>query len=164
MKCRQIEKMISRHLDGRLPPEDESAMQRHLAECPACRRLLEEYRLIREDLSAEPFPELNAFFWERLQPRLRQPGKAEPRILWQHWWLRAIPVVLMIGILWGAAMLVLIPHPVLELSQTGVLLLEDQNPFQDTRLILEEEMPEEQNMMLIFSSTENQENLWRDMP
>ena len=161
MKCRRFEKMISKHLDGRLAPKKESALQRHLAECPACRRRLEEYRLIREDLSAETFPAPRDFFWERLKPLLHQPEKEGLGTLWPRWGLRAIPVVLMIGILWGAAVLVFAPHPALELSQTGVLLLENRNPFQDTQLILEEELPEEQNMMLIFSSLENHESTWR---
>ncbi len=161
MKHRKYEKMISKHLDGRLAPEEESALQRHLAECPACRRRLEEYLLIREDLSAEIFPAPRDFFWERLEPLLRQPEKEGLGTLWPRWGLRAIPVVLMIGILWGAAVLVFAPHPALELSQTGVLLLENRNPFQDTQLILEEELPEEQNMMLIFSSLENHESTWR---
>lgn len=161
MKCRRFEKMISRHLDDRLHTEDESAFQRHLAECPSCRRRLEEYRLILEDLSAESFPAPGDFFWERLEPLIRPLEKEGLGTLWTRMGLRAIPVVLMIGILWGAAVLVLTPHPALELSQTGVLLLENRNPFQDTQLILEEETPEEQNMMLIFSSMENHDTIWR---
>lgn len=164
MKCRSIEKMMSRHLDGRLSPGDESALQQHLAQCPSCRRRYEEYRLIQSDLAAIPFPEPSPYFWERLQPHLGQLEQKGPGILWRRWALQAVPLALLIGILWGTAMLVLVPHPALELSQTGVLLLEDENPFQDTRLILEKGTPEEQNMMLIFSSMENQDQSWRNVP
>lgn len=164
MKCRSIEKMISRHLDGRLSPGLESALQRHLAQCPSCRRRYEEYRLIQSDLAAIAFPEPSPYFWERLQPHLDQPEQKGTGIPWRRWGLQVVPLALLIGILWGAAMLVLVPHPTLELSQTGVLLMEEENPFQDTRLILEKETPEEQNMMLIFSSMEYQDNLWRNVP
>ncbi|MBN2471473.1 MAG: zf-HC2 domain-containing protein, partial [Anaerolineae bacterium] len=40
------QEMLPYYLNGTLSPEDRAALETHLAGCPACRRELEEWRLI----------------------------------------------------------------------------------------------------------------------
>ncbi len=57
MNCDEIYELISLHIDGETTPEQESALQAHLAECESCRELLRAYEDIQSgvaDLEVDP--------------------------------------------------------------------------------------------------------------
>lgn len=57
MNCEQALELLSGHLDGQNTPEEELTLQAHLAECAACRALLEAFTAVDQgvaQLEAEP--------------------------------------------------------------------------------------------------------------
>jgi hypothetical protein len=164
MKCKNAEKLFLRAQDGLLNEEEIKALEKHIDNCPLCQKSREEYRNIFEVLEKTDFPEPKPYFWERLQPRLKEQKYFEPWQAWKQWGLRAIPVSLVLVLFLASAILVLGPQPSEELSQSGVLLFENTSPLQDTGTILDQEGIEDKNMMLIFASLEEQPGSRRPLP
>jgi len=150
MRCKTAEKWILRALDLPLEEEQEQALAAHRRECAACRALEQEYFSLRRTLQSEDFPAPKPYFWERLQPRLERDPRPGLQALWKKWGLRAIPCSLSVIVFVVLAATFLFSPPTEELSQAGILL-RDQNPFQDT-LLLAEDIPDNPNMVLLFSS------------
>lgn len=78
--CRD-EIWLSAYLDDELPPEETSAMRRHLAECPACRRQLADLKAMDEMVQAlpdlEPSDGFEPAFWSKVaavQERRKMPS------------------------------------------------------------------------------------------
>ena len=162
MKCIEIGKLLSRHLDGILTSEEKEKLETHLESCLECQAKRKEYETILETLREEEFPELKPYFWERLQPKLKE--KFLPLTLWKRWSIRAIPISLLIILLLATALLIFLPEKKVELSQTEVLLLRELNPLQEANTLLEEGNIENKNMMLIFTSLEEENSERRDEP
>jgi predicted anti-sigma-YlaC factor YlaD len=156
MKCKEVEKFISRHFDGVLTLEEKKKLETHLESCSSCQTKKQEYQSLLETLRKEKFPETKPYFWERLQPKLKEKEKYLPLTLWKRWSIRAIPVSLVIVLLLTAALLIFLPEKKIELSQTEVLLLRELNPLQEANTLLEEGNIENKNMMLIFTSLEEE--------
>jgi len=155
MKCKKLERLLSRHFDGILEPEEKEKLETHLKSCLGCQAKREEYQSILETLREEEFPELKPYFWERLQPKLKEKEKFLPLTLWKRWSIRAIPISLLIVLLLTTALLIFLPEKKVELSRTEVLLRE-LNPLQEANTLLEEVDIENKNMMLIFTSLEEE--------
>ena len=92
MKCKRAETFLSKSLDGLLTSEEKEALDEHLAGCSLCRKKRDEYVFIAETLGREDFPEVSPYFWERLQPRLKESRKYAIWSEWKQWGLRAVPV------------------------------------------------------------------------
>lgn len=160
MKCNQVEKLMSRSFDDRLDARTKQRLQQHLEQCAFCRKIHREYAdmllLLKSEARLEPKP----YFLERLQPRLQDTRAYGPLPIWKQWGLRAIPLALTLIVLLAAATVFLLPDPYEELSQSGILL-RDQNPFADSIPLLEQGGPDNPNMMLIFSSLEENNDVRR---
>lgn len=156
MTCKEVEKLISRHFDGVLTSEEKEKLKTHLESCLDCQAKRQEYETILETLRKEEFPEPKPYFWERLQPRLKEKEKYLPLTLWKRWTIRAIPISLLSVLLLTAVFLIFLPEKKVELSQTEVLLLRELNPLQEANALLEEGNIENKNMMLIFTSLEEE--------
>jgi predicted anti-sigma-YlaC factor YlaD len=142
--------LILKAWDHTLAEKQQQALSDHLRECEACRALEGEYGSLRDTLRSEDFPEPKPYFWERLQPRLQEKSRLSLMPLWKAWGLRAIPcslAVILVIVLVGTF---LFSPQNGEISQSGILL-RDQNPFQDTPLLAEDE-PENPSIVLLFSS------------
>jgi hypothetical protein len=167
MNCKKFEKWILRAFDGRLRNDEKKELEEHLHSCQLCSATQEEYRAILNTLKAKDFPEPKPYFWERLQPKLEESKKDEPWMLWKQWGMRAIPVSFLLILFLSAALLLLSP-PQEEveitqvLSQSGILLLQNQNPLQETAPLLETGGIEDKNMMLIFTVLEENNGTRRD--
>ena len=161
MKCKKTEKLLLRSFDGLINPEEKVKLEEHLKICFLCRTKREEYQSILNALKENGRPEPNPYFWERLQPKLKERKKYEPWSLWKQWGIRAIPLSLFVVVLLAAAIILFIPPQKEELSQSEVLLLRNLNPLQETRTLLEEEKIENKNMMLIFTAMEEKNNVRR---
>ena len=167
MNCKKVEKLILRAFDGRLHEDEKKELEAHLKQCPQCSTLQEEYLLILDTLRKEDFPEPKPYFWERLQPKLKEGKKYEPWMVWKQWGMRAIPVSLLIIIFLSATLLIFSPpREEVELSQafsqSGLLLLQNQSPLQETTALFETGGTEDKNMMLIFTSLEDKNGTRRD--
>ncbi|HEY1389089.1 MAG TPA: zf-HC2 domain-containing protein [Ktedonobacterales bacterium] len=68
---------LSAALDGMLAPEEQAALDAHLAECDTCARELEELRQVRRLLRAMPEPALPRSFLLPTEGELAAPRRAE---------------------------------------------------------------------------------------
>jgi hypothetical protein len=164
MNCHKAEKLFLRAQDGLLNEEETKELEKHIENCPLCQKNREEYQFIFDVLEKTDFPEPNPYFWERLRPRLKEKSYFEPWQAWKQWGLRAIPLSLLLVLFLASAILVLVPQPREEFSQSGILLFEDTSPLQDTGTILDQEGVEDKNMMLIFASLEEPPGSRRPLP
>ena len=164
MNCKKAEKFLLKSFDGLLRNEETQKFEKHLEHCLRCQTKKEQYQDIRRALKEKDYLEPKPYFWERLQPRLKEQKKYEPWSLWKRWSLSAIPLSLLIVLVLAAAIMLLIPTQKEELSESGVLLLRDLNPFQETRTFLEAESIENKNMMLIFTAMEERNGERRYFP
>jgi len=162
MKCKTAEKWILWSLDGRLDERRKSLLDDHLRTCPACRRLDVEYRammaLLHESNGEAALPR----FWGRLEPRLKEERKLVPLVLWERWALHAIPVFVALVVL-AAALFIFTPQT-REVSQSETLLIENTNPFTETKNLFEQRPPERRSMMLIFASLDEKPSARRRIP
>lgn len=163
MKCKKAEIFISKSLDGLISGEEKSALEEHLKGCSSCRKKREEYVFITETLRREDFPEINPYFWERLQPRLKEGKKYAFWSVWKQWSLRAVPVSIIAVVTLALGLTIFLPQPAAELSQTGNLLL-DNPTLPETVTLIEAESGENKSMQLIFMAMEEKPDLRRYFP
>lgn len=166
MKCKQTEKYFSRSLENRLNPSETIQLKEHLDDCLQCRKIQSEYRIIRSSLKEKSFLETQPYFWERLQPKLKEKRTVEPWFVGKQFGLRAIPLSVLVVVLFTAAVFLFFssPQEELELSQTGVFLMQDSNPLEEIQPFLSEEGDVNKHIMLIFSSLDETNNIGRNLP
>lgn len=165
MKCKKAERLLLRSIDGLLNSEEKTTLEKHLKDCPLCQSKQETYQTILDALNEKEFPDPQPYFWERLQPKLKEKKKYEPWPLWKQWGMRAIPLSLFLVAVLAAVIIFFLPHQKEELSQSETLLLRNLNPFQETTALLGEEQEiEDKNMMLIFTAMEEQNGARRYLP
>ena len=71
MNCDHASLLISQALDGELPGSEEASLQRHLQDCPTCRRFENDQRRLREALAAMLPPQQPEKYAEELTQRIR---------------------------------------------------------------------------------------------
>lgn len=157
MKCKKSELFLLRSFDSRLNDEEKEQLEKHLKTCPPCQAKKEEYEVLLALMAEGKLPEPKAYFWERLQTRIKERKKLSFWPSVKQWSLRAVPFSLLIVLLIALVVTLLSPPRDLELSQSEVLLLRNMNPLQETQYLLEERL-ENQNMMIIFSAMEERDN------
>jgi len=96
MNCKKAEKLLLKSFDGLLRNEETQKFEKHLEHCLRCQTKKEQYQAIRRALKEKDYLEPKPYFWERLQPRLKEQKKYEPWSLWKRWSLSAIPLSLVI--------------------------------------------------------------------
>jgi hypothetical protein len=125
MDCSEIRPLISYYFDGEATPEERETVERHLAGCEDCRRMLAEYRTIGADIRDLPVPlppvGLRRDVWRAIEAqaaggRVMSPGraasgnvvtfperrKAAPANIFGNLgsgWARALPAALLVGAL-----------------------------------------------------------------
>ncbi len=166
MKCKQSEKHLLRSLENRLNPSETIQLKEHLDDCPHCRKIQSEYQVIHSSLKEDFFPEARPYFWERLQPKLKEQSRVDPWTVQWKFGLRAIPLSIFVVALFATAVFLFFPsqQEELDLSQTGVFLLQDLNPLEETQTLLSEEGDVNKHIMLIFSSLDETNNIGRNLP
>ena len=164
MKCKTAEFLLSKSLDGRLADAEKNALEEHLGECSSCEKIRDEYVFIAETLGREDFPEVSPYFWERLQPRLKESRKFSFWSEWKQWSLRAVPISIIAVAVLALGLALFFPQPTDELSQTGDLLLRNTLPLPETVTIIEAETGENKSMQLIFMAMEERPDLRRYFP
>mgnify|MGYP001187412247 CR=1 FL=1 len=163
MKCKKAERLMLKSLDHSLKPDENESLQEHLKQCSLCRQKQEEYKNILSLLEEQELPEPKPYFWTRLKPKLKRDRSYESWLAWKKWSLRAIPISLLVLILFGSLITVFIPSEQTELSRAEVLL-QNQNPFVDSLPLLEEGRVENENIHLIFTSINGENGTRRYFP
>ena len=164
MKCKKAETFLSKSLDGLLTGEETDALEEHLKGCSSCKKKKEEFIFIAETLGKEDFPEVNPYFWERLQPRLKDSKRYAFWSVWKQWSLRAVPVSIIAVVMLALGFALFLPQTTDDLSQTGDLLLRNTPPLPETVTLLEAESGDNQSMQLIFMAMEEKPDLRRYFP
>jgi anti-sigma factor RsiW len=125
MDCSEIRPLISYYFDGEATPEERETVERHLATCEACRRVMAEYRTIGADIRDLPVPAppvgLRRDVWRAIEaqtaggrvpsstpapsgrvvtfPERRKPAPANIFANLGSGWARALPAALLVGAL-----------------------------------------------------------------
>jgi anti-sigma factor RsiW len=165
MRCKKAEKLLSRSWDDRLSSEEKGELERHLAECSSCHALEKEYRSFMLTLRDDTFPEPQPYFWERLEPRLKESRPFAPWALWKQWGLRVIPLSLAVILFFTLTATFLLPPAQEEINLSGTeSLMQDQIPFQDLSPLLAGEELDNPNMELIFMASDETRDIRRKIP
>lgn len=168
MQCNKMEKILLSSYDRELTGPEEERLRDHLADCVKCRQMKREYEKILGTMRSSEFPETGPYFWERLQPRLNESRETVMFDSWKPWIVNTVSALAMILVLFVAGLTFFSQDQTLliqeEMSDTGILLLEDRSPFQETRSMFEEESAETRSMMLLFTSLERQNGVRRYFP
>jgi predicted anti-sigma-YlaC factor YlaD len=159
MKCNKAETFLSKSLDGLLTGEEKHALEEHLNGCSSCKKKRDEYVFIAETLGRKDFPEVSPYFWERLQPRLKESKKYAFWSVWKQWSLRAVPLSIIAVVILALGLALFLPQPTDELSQTGDLLLRNNPPLPETVTLLEAETGENKSMQLIFMAMDEKSDV-----
>lgn len=154
MKCKKAERLLLQSFDGLLKEKETEELEDHIKGCFLCQEKRTLYQAILDSLKLKDWPEPKPYFWERLQPKLKENQKNEAWWVWKKWSMRTIPVFLVLVLFLTAALVFIPPGNDVELSESGILLLRDLNPLEETRILFEEEKIENKNMMLIFFAVE----------
>lgn len=101
MNCNTIQPMLSEYIDNALSARDTWEVDKHLAECNACARALNELRTTVRLLTETPRFDVSADFMEKLHARIAAAEPEQPRAAWltslrELFRPRALPA-------WGAA-------------------------------------------------------------
>jgi hypothetical protein len=163
MNCKQAEKFLLLSFDGRLGEKDRALLDDHLESCSVCREKEKDYRQILGLLRVE-VPEPLPYFEQRLLGKLEEKEKLAPALFSKRWAARAMAVSLAVAILFGVGILFFRPQEPLELSQTEILLLRNENPLDEASTILDQKKLEDRNMMLIFAASETKDPARRYRP
>jgi hypothetical protein len=163
MNCKQAEKFLLLSFDGRLGEKDRALLDDHLESCSVCREKEKDYRQILGLLRVE-VPEPLPYFEQRLLGKLEEKEKLAPALFSKRWAARAVAVSLAVAILFGVGILFFRPQEPLELSQTEILLLRNENPLDEASTILDQKKLEDRNMMLIFAASETKDPARRYRP
>ena len=153
MECKKFEILLLRSLDKVLKGEEKEKLEKHLTGCPLCQEKRKQYQTILDILGREELPDPNPYFWERLQAKIKERKKHTFWSSVRQWSIRAVSISLAFFLLLALIIAFFTPPKSQEMSQTE-MLLRNQNPLQETRQLLEEEGSENQNMMIIFSVME----------
>lgn len=154
MKCKKAERLLLQSFDGLLKEKETEELEDHIKSCFLCQEKRTQYQTILDSLKLKDWPEPKPYFWERLQPKLKEKQKDEVWWGWKRWSMRTIPAFLLLVLFLTAALVFIPPGDSVELSESGVLLLRNLNPLEEARILFEEEKIENKNMMLIFLTVE----------
>ena len=102
-------------------------------------------------------------FYRKTLARLKEERRSGPWPLWKLWGIRTLPVSLLLIAALTVTALFFLPAPQEELSQSGILL-RNQNPFEESLPLLAEEGVENPNMVLIFTSLSETSSSRRYIP
>jgi len=163
MKCRKAEKLIRRSIDGSLSDREKKELQNHTDSCPACRESREEYAGLFDVLKTMESPGPKPYFWQRLQPRLKERQALNPWSIWKRWGIRAVSLSLLVLIL-VLLFTLFVPEGQDKLQPSEALLLQNTNPFHKASNLLDQDKTEDKNMMLIFASLDEEDGAGRYFP
>mgnify|MGYP001042940097 CR=1 FL=1 len=162
MNCQKAERLISKLVDGRLGSRDSARLEGHLRVCPSCAQLLSDYQKMKNFLSdlkitgVEPLP----YFEERLKARLQTEARPSLWVALERWYAAAVPVFMVILLILAGVLFLAQPAEV-QMSQSELLLFQNQNPLKDTQAFFEEEKPETRQLKLLFAGLDSQEIIRR---
>lgn len=59
LACAELVELLTDYLEGALPPDEAAAVEAHLAQCPGCRRYLDQMRVTIAALGTVPVETLS---------------------------------------------------------------------------------------------------------
>ena len=109
MKCKSYHKNLIFFLEGELPEREMKIVKEHLEVCPDCKAFAHELKKTLGIIGIEKNPEVNPFFYTRLQAKLENRASREKSLFWQPRVVKVVQpaffaVLLLIGIYSGFKM------------------------------------------------------------
>ena len=92
MHCDDVGLLLLRRLDGRLEADEGERLERHLAQCEACRESLDAQRQVAAVLSSRPMAEVSLGFTGRVMANLEPVPSWLDALNWRVWTFRLAPV------------------------------------------------------------------------
>jgi len=77
MKCKHIERKIIDYLEGNVSKSEQTQIEEHVRKCKKCTMMLQEFSSLWDYVTSPAKPELNPFFWTRLQAEISEREKAK---------------------------------------------------------------------------------------
>ncbi len=109
MTCRDVDALVTRHVDGELDDARASALRGHLRSCAGCRARVEDEALLRDSAADLPPIDPPAELWTRIQGRLAEAEVADAgRSRAWLWWQRLRPHALTGAVVTAAAGVLLV--------------------------------------------------------
>ena len=90
--CHKVEELILTDLDEGLQPDKRVVLERHLSECPGCRKTWDETRLLLSQIAADAPKDPGEAFWRDYQISLEARLRERENSLswgWGFWWKAA---------------------------------------------------------------------------
>lgn len=110
MRCHEVRKHLSAHLDGEIDEAREREIAVHLQSCQACAAQASRYARLDELVSAQPLPEPSAGFDEAFRAKLRgardEQARQSLRPRRRGWF--GLPLFLGVGATAAAAILAIV--------------------------------------------------------
>lgn len=69
--CSQIVELVTEYLEDALAPDRRQLFEEHLADCPPCRRYVDQIRVTLTQLGAVREPDLSEPAWDALRQAFR---------------------------------------------------------------------------------------------
>ncbi|MCX8159554.1 MAG: zf-HC2 domain-containing protein [Candidatus Saccharicenans sp.] len=162
MNCHRAEKLISRLVDGRLEAGTAAGLEEHLKVCPACAQLRVDYRKMKSLMSDLRFPETEPlpYFEQRLRARLKAESRPSLWAVVERWYAAAVPVFLVVAMILVGILFLAQPAEV-QLSQSEMLLFQEQSSLTEARAIFDAQKPEDRQLQLLFAGLDSQEAVRR---
>jgi predicted anti-sigma-YlaC factor YlaD len=92
MKCAQVRKKLSAHLDGQGAAGERAGISRHLESCSACRQYAGELQCVSDDFSLIEDVAARPYFVTRLKQRIRDQESSR-RMRWHlPVWIRRVAI------------------------------------------------------------------------
>ena len=92
MHCDDIEPLLLRSLEGRLEADEGHQLERHLAQCDACRETLKAHRRVAAVLSSRPAADVPLGFSGRVMVNIEPVSGWMEALNWRAWTFRLVPV------------------------------------------------------------------------
>ncbi|HEY4787082.1 MAG TPA: hypothetical protein VIH57_13585 [Bacteroidales bacterium] len=107
MNCKYINRNLIGYIERSIPIELQEDIDKHLSECLSCKSLFEEVRKTYLVFDERTIPEVNPFFYSKLEHKLRTKGQKEVQLVTELVWkLRSVAATALIFV--GVSMGVII--------------------------------------------------------
>ncbi len=128
-ECERHRQLIHGFLDGELTPDEERAVQEHIASCEGCAGMFEELRGLTEDLDRMSLRFADVRLWEKVRERVLPSGeKKRSTCVFSAILVATLLIYKVVDAAVGFRLAILL-KPVVLVVVALLLVLHKQNPF-----------------------------------
>jgi len=143
----KVDALLSAYLDGELPARQSAEVERHLADCEACRRSLQALQHTDTHLRGMAAPEPSADFDRRFWQKVAAVEKETQRSPWSGFWLKGWRPILAGGLAGLVAAVIIYHHGRQALGPEELFIAEHMEFLKNYELLGNLEMLEQWDAM-----------------